>query len=282
MKQKTGYVILAILAILLLLGIGLYSYYAARPIDTVTAVPYESRKPVSKNALALAWQVSTAQPKNDVDPPKSKVSLKLYGVVTQEVPLGSWDNCTDEKTSPPADLPNSLLFLSCWWAGSGNELSVTRTNPTSLSVQHRWVEEGNDTDPKDNYGPWQTVKVISIPPSSVINKATNSAPSKDEALANQLFGGWKSVSGGSFGDEIDFTNEQTDKGYIFRSYLHERPSEQGTWKVESGKIEITVKIDGSQSTDIYSNISTKNNSLTMQNEQGSKEVYRKILNSTNK
>ncbi|MBU1076996.1 MAG: hypothetical protein KKH98_06880 [Spirochaetes bacterium] len=97
------------------------------------------------------------------------------------------------------------------------------------------------------------------------NKQANAVTEKD------LISSWQTIQGGD-AESIMFGDK--DEGYAFSSYLHDRPFEAGTWKLENNKL--ILILDGADRTVVYNQIKLMDDNLLLIKEDGQVEKYKKI------
>lgn len=143
----------------------------------------------------------------------------------------------------------------------------------AISAVNAGAVNNNRTDSLEQFAgvPGITAAVLKAAACSV------KAPAAPEAAAGvsipslpvgerDLFGSWETVAGG-LADSITFSEEEGK--YIFRSYLHDRPLEFGSWRLEGEKLFINSIMGETQ----YVKVEVKGGTLTLHRADGNKETY---------
>ncbi len=140
---------LFILAGFTLLAAGCTTVHMATQSNT-HAVPANT----ALHKIHLEWTVQNLGDPNNGNADQ-KIGLALKGALNTTTPLGTFQGC-HEGDDTHIKTKDQLLYLYCWWAGGGDELSVVRSGPTTLSILDHQLDEG--TNPSD-----VVLKTIPIP-----------------------------------------------------------------------------------------------------------------------
>ena len=92
---------------------------------------------------------------------------------------------------------------------------------------------------------------------------------QQEITEQDLLGYWKTLKGNA--EQIMFDIDESE--YYFRSYLHQRPFEIGTWSLDNNKL--IIAIDNGD-TIVYNKITLINNILNLFTTENREERYKKI------
>lgn len=132
------------------------------PLLALFLVACASTQQAAGPAINLTWSFPAAATSTD-ETPMSRAVLLLAGETQQTIDLGTYAGQGMEiattSWTPPEGAVTAAIF---WWAGGGDEVSVFRTAPGTLTVRHRTIDE------VAGYGEFEDMTTISVPDSATV------------------------------------------------------------------------------------------------------------------
>lgn len=163
-KRNKDFILAVLLAVMVVFVLGgiIWVYFTTKG-DFVSKP--ETTTQETQETIYLTWKFvarasSTDYAPSTSDQPLATVVLVLSGAQNEEVALVTFPGCGfDTRQSKWDNAPGAIITAICWWAGSGDEISVHRTAAHRLTVRRREIDE------QSGWGPFTDIKEITIPPS---------------------------------------------------------------------------------------------------------------------
>lgn len=191
--QKNKSTIIGFVIIFVIIGLFCYLLWnvSKDPIAEVslldsTRAPYNIEPKVSsesedksKPALVIKWEIIPADlkyfPEEQKQEGLEKLSLKISGIVNENIDLADMTNCSYNKNdtiileNTPAYMEmskNKLGGLSCFFAGKGDQFSINQESSTELVIRQITIDEQDDTPANTQVS--RIIKRITIPKETII------------------------------------------------------------------------------------------------------------------